>query len=87
MQEFIGWVLCTLGGTLYIAQIISSVNYKLAQQLGIQEKAEVADSLLQRSERYTAYWDLVTLIWLPLGGVLMIIDHQWWPRDIVETSV
>jgi hypothetical protein len=68
-----------MGGALYLAQVISSVNFQLAQRLGIQEKAEVTDPLLQRSERYTAYWDLVTLGWLPLAGVLMIINHEWWP--------
>jgi hypothetical protein len=31
------------------------------------------------TERYTAYWDLVTLGWLPLAGILMIIDQKWWP--------
>lgn len=79
MQEIIGWVLLILGGTLYLAQVISSVNFKLAQRLGIQEKPEFTDKILQRSERYTAYWDLLTLGWLPLAGVLMIINHQWWP--------
>jgi len=68
-----------MGGALYLAQVISSVNFKLAQRLGIQEKPEVTDPLLQRSEQYTAYWDLVTLWWLPLAGVLMIINHEWWP--------
>jgi len=67
-----------MGGSLYLAQVISSVNFQLAQRLGIQEKAEVTDPLLQRSERYTAYWDLVTLGWLPLAGFLMIINHDWW---------
>jgi len=79
MQVIIGWILIIFGGGLYIAQIISTINFPLAQRLGIQEKAETSDSLLQRSERYTAYWDLITLLWLPLAGVLMIIDHQWWP--------
>ena len=79
MQVVIGWGLLIMGGALYLAQVISSVNFQLAQRLGIQEKAEVTDPLLQRSERYTAYWDLVTLGWLPLAGVLMIINHEWWP--------
>ena len=79
MQVAIGWGLLIMGGMLYLAQVISSVNFQLAQQLGIQEKPEVTDPLLQRSERYTAYWDLVTLGWLPLAGVLMIINHEWWP--------
>ena len=79
VQTTIGWVLLLFGGTLYVDQMISSFNFSLAQRLGIQEKAEYTDLLLQRSERYTAYWDLVTLVWLPLAGILMIINHEWWP--------
>jgi hypothetical protein len=79
MQAFLGWILLIFGTTLYGAQIISSINFKLAQRLGLQEKSEAADSLLLRAERYVAYWDLVTLLWLPLAGLLMIINHQWWP--------
>ena len=79
MQVAIGWVLLILGGALYLAQVISSVNFELAQRLGIQENPEDTDPILQRSERYAAYWDLVTLGWLPLAGVLMIINHEWWP--------
>ncbi len=79
MQQIIGWSLVILGGGLYIAQVISSANFSLAQSLGIQEKPETSDPLLQRAERYTAYWDLVTLIWLPIAGVLMISNHTWWP--------
>ncbi|MEW8429143.1 MAG: hypothetical protein G8D61_05460, partial [gamma proteobacterium symbiont of Ctena orbiculata] len=38
-----------------------------------------ADPLLQRAERYTAYWDLLTLVWLPLSGILMVVDQAAWP--------
>ena len=79
MQVAIGWGLMLSGGALYLAQIISSLDFGLAQRLGIQEKPGATAPLLQRSERYTAYWDLVALVWLPLSGVLMIIDHEWWP--------
>ncbi|MEJ2180239.1 MAG: hypothetical protein P8Y28_07330 [Gammaproteobacteria bacterium] len=79
MQIAMGWGLLILGGALYLAQIISSIDFKLAQRLGIQEDPKDTDPILQRSERYTAYWDLVTLGWLPLSGALMIIDHKWWP--------
>ena len=79
MQTLIGWITITFGGALYLAQIISSINFPLAQRLGIQERPETSDVLLQRSERYTAYWDLFTLLWLPIAGILMIIDHPWWP--------
>lgn len=79
MQITIGWTLLLLGGLLYFAQVISSINFKLAQRLGIQESPKETDSILQTAERFTAYWDLVTLVWLPLAGLLMIIDHNWWP--------
>ena len=79
MQNTIGWMLLFLGGFLYIAQVISSVNFGLAQRLGIQENPEETDRILQTAERFTAYWDLVTLGWLPLAGLLMIVDYTWWP--------
>lgn len=79
MQITIGWTLLLLGGVLYFAQVISSVNFELAQRLGIQESPEETDSILQTAERFTAYWDLVTLGWLPLAGLLMIIDYNRWP--------
>jgi len=79
MQVTIGWMLVMLGGSLYLAQVISSVDFKLAQRLGIQENPGDTDPIVQRSELYTAYWDLVTLGWLPAAGALMIVDHPWWP--------
>ena len=79
MQAIIGWTLIIFGGALYLAQLISSVNFPLAQRLGIQEEPDASDTLLQRSERYTAYWDLLTLLWLPVAGILMVVDHHWWP--------
>ena len=68
-----------LGGLLYVAQVISSIDFRLAQQLGIQENPEETDSILHTAERYTALWDLVTLGWLPLAGLLMILDSPYWP--------
>ncbi len=26
-----------------------------------------------------AYWDLITLVWMPLAGLLMVLDHSYWP--------
>ena len=79
MQLALGWAFLILGGLLYVAQVISSVDFRLAQQLGIQESPEETDSILQTAERYTALWDLVTLGWLPLAGLLMILDSPCWP--------
>ena len=51
MQVISGWVLLILGGALYLAQVVSSVDFQLAQRMGLQEKPELTDPLLQRSER------------------------------------
>ncbi|GAA0681509.1 hypothetical protein GCM10009104_02710 [Marinobacterium maritimum] len=64
---------------MYIVQLISSINFKLAQSLGIQEDPDYTDSLIQRSELYVAYWDLLTLIWMPVSGALMILGSESWP--------
>ena len=79
MQLILGWLLIIFPGILYIGQVISSLNFQLAQKIGLQENPEYTDNLLQRAERYAAYWDLVTLIWLPLAGILMVTEHALWP--------
>jgi hypothetical protein len=79
MQTALGWILIIFPGILFIAQLISSINFKLAQQLGLQEDPENADPILQRAERYTAYWDLLTMGWLPITGILMLTNNQYWP--------
>lgn len=79
MQSVLGWILIIFPGILFVGQVISSVNFPLAQRLGLQENPDHTDQLVQRAERYVAYWDLVTMIWMPLAGVLMVADSSWWP--------
>jgi len=79
MQQFLGWVLIIFPGILYLGQIVSSINFAFAQKLGLQESSEHSDEILRRAEKYAAYWDLVTLGWLPLSGILMVIDNPAWP--------
>lgn len=79
MQLYLGWILIIFPGILFIAQVISSINFSLAQRLGIQETGEHTDALVLRAERYVAYWDLVTLVWMPLAGLLMVLKHPYWP--------
>ena len=79
MQVLLGWFLIIFPGILLVGQIISSINFTLAQKLGLQEDPDETDPLLQRAERYTAYWDLITLVWLPLSGVLMVLNNPAWP--------
>ena len=79
MQQLLGWFLIIFPGILFFGQLISSVNFSFAQKLGLQEDPNQSDPLLQRAERYTAYWDLITLVWLPVSGVLMVLNSSAWP--------
>lgn len=64
---------------LYLGQLISAVDFGLAQRLDLQEKPDAADPLYSRLELWTAGWDLLWLWTLPAAGILMVLDHAWWP--------
>lgn len=55
------------------------VGFALAQRLGLQEKAVQADPLYSRLEKNAARWDLFSFWPAPLAGLLMLLDHPWWP--------
>ncbi len=78
-QYIIGIAWITIGTLLYLGQCISTVNFPLAQRLGLQERPETADPLSSRLELMTARWDTV-LLWIPpVAGLLLLLDHAWWP--------
>ena len=72
-------ILCLAMGILYVGQVISVANLGLAQRLGLQEKPANVDPLFTRLEVWTARWDLVVLWTLPVAGILILLDHAWWP--------
>lgn len=74
-----GWIFLVIPGLLVAGQAVSVISFPLAQRLGLQEKAGTSDPLKLRAELYTARWDLPTLIWLPVAGALMLLEHAWWP--------
>jgi hypothetical protein len=71
-------ILFVLWWPIYFGQLISVVNFPLAQRLGLQEKAGNVDPLVSRLELGTARWDLFSLWVLPVAGILMLLDHNWW---------
>ena len=79
LQTILGLVWLAVGGFLYAGQFISTVNFPLAQRLGLQEKTENVDPLISQLERKAAGWDLVVTWIPPVAGVLMLLDHPWWP--------
>ena len=74
-----GFVCVFFGLVCVVGQLVSAVNFRFAQNLGLQEKNETTDPLYRRLELNTARWDLVVLWTLPAAGILMLIDHSWWP--------
>jgi hypothetical protein len=71
-------VLCTSLWLVYAGQVLSLVNWEWAQRLGLQEKGDPND-ISNRLELWTARFDALWLWTLPVAGVLMLIDHSWWP--------
>lgn len=78
MRLFVG-ILSAMAWMLYAGQIISAVNFKLAQRWGLQESSDGTDALASHLELWTARWDLAWLWTLPMAGTLMLVDHIWWP--------
>lgn len=79
MPELLGWTIILLPGILYVAQVISAIDFSFAQKIGVQEDPEKTDQLLQRAERYVAYWDLFTLVWMPVAGFLIVLQSELAP--------
>lgn len=71
--------LCVIAGLLYLGQLISVWNVRLAQRLGLQESPDHTDPLLGHVELWAARWDLLWLWTLPSAAILMLVDHWLWP--------
>lgn len=73
-------IICILYGAFgWLGQLISGLNYPLAQRLGLQEGNEGTDPLFRGAEGNAARWDALVLWTLVAAGVLMLMDHPWWP--------
>lgn len=79
MRIAFGIAALIIGSIGLVGQLISAVDFRLAQRLGFQEKDDNTDPLYRRLELNTARVDLLVIWTLPVAGVLMIIDNSWWP--------
>jgi len=79
MKIFLGLVCVIFGGVGWIGQLISGINFQLAQRWGLQEKSCGTDPLFRRAEKNAARWDSFVLWTLMAAGILMLIDNSWWP--------
>ena len=60
---------------LYAGQLVSIVNFGVAQRLGLQEKPDNVDPVHSRLELWTARWDICWLWTLPVALVAVILSH------------
>ncbi len=73
-------IICILYGAFgWLGQLISGINYPMAQRLGLQESDEGTDLLFRHAEANTARWDALVLWTLVAAGILMLMEHPWWP--------
>lgn len=79
MRIALGIVALLIGSVGFLGQLVSAVDFRLAQRLGLQESDDETEPLYRRLELNTARWDLFVLWTLPLTGVLMLVQHVWWP--------
>ncbi len=77
MRILVG-ALCASLWLLYAGQVLSLVNWGWAVRLGLQDLGDPND-LTHRLDLWTARFDVLWLWTLPTAGVLMLIDHSWWP--------
>ena len=88
MQKILGLVCVLFGAIGWIGQTISAINFPLAQKLGFQEKSEDTDPLYRIAELNAARWDAVVLWSIIAAGILLLIDHTWWPYvSLVASAV
>ena len=78
MRIVLGIICVLLGGIGWSGQVLSGINYPLAQRLGLQEKSEGTDPLFRRAETNTARWDIFVLWTLWASGILMLTNNPWW---------
>ena len=79
MRIILGIICVIFGGIGWIGQLISGINYPLAQRLGLQEKDEGTDPIYRRAEKNAARWDSFVLWTLLVAGLLMLMNNAWWP--------
>ena len=79
LQIGLGWIWLIAGGLLYAGQLISTVNFPLAQRLGLQERPDNVDPVIGQLERKAAGWDLIAIWTAPVAGLLMVWNDTLWP--------
>ena len=79
MKTLLAVIMIAFGALGWVGQLISAVRFPLAQRWGLQEGDRETDPLFRRDSLHAARWDAIVLWTLIFAGVLMLVDHPWWP--------
>ncbi|MBT8227551.1 MAG: hypothetical protein HKP61_08755 [Dactylosporangium sp.] len=74
-----GVVVLVAGLTCWLGQAIAASVPATAVKLGLTEPERDVDPGVHADTRGEAWWDTAITWPLPVAGVLLIIDHGWWP--------
>ena len=77
----VGWGLVVLVSSAFAwgGQALSWLAPDLAVRLGLTEGPGDIDRTFLVDVRAEAVWDSFVLWTMPLAGVLLMTDHDWWP--------
>lgn len=73
-----GVILTIVSSLGWIGQLISAINPRLAERLGLTEVKTDVDSTFYADVRGEAYWDTLVLWTLPVAGILLIMNNPAW---------
>jgi hypothetical protein len=74
-----GIIVASLALLAWGGQTISWVAPDTAARLGLTESEDSVDRTFFADGRGEAFWDTFTLWTMLAAGVLLVMDHSWWP--------
>ena len=80
MFTTIAIVAILLGLLAWVGQLLSALVPSIAARLGLIENPRDVDPAFYADARGEAIWDTFVLWTLPLAGLLLLLDHGWWPH-------
>ncbi|HBA85672.1 MAG TPA: hypothetical protein DCZ95_16445 [Verrucomicrobia bacterium] len=60
-------------------QVVNALFPKRAERWGLSEPQAEVDPVFYTDSRGEAFWDVLSIWPLPVAGVLLLLDHPWWP--------
>jgi hypothetical protein len=79
MQTAWGLTVTILSLACWGGQMVAWFAPETAIRLGLVENPSEVEPPFQIDARGEALWDLLTLWTMAVAGVLLVIDHAWWP--------